>query len=161
MLKHKKFCAFSLVELMAAVAVVSILVTLALPRYRLFITSSRQAEAQANLGIIATLQQTYQLKDGNHYTTPVFNMGNGTSSGGCGDSSSEGGNLLGFRVADCDKLRYTYSPTSGGGSALHDQTSPLGALYPNCPATTYTDEWSINAERKLKHDDDIVEDCRE
>ena len=69
MLKHKKFCGFSLVELMAAVAVVSILVALALPRYRLFITSSRQAEAQSNLGIIASLQQTHQLKDGGYYTT--------------------------------------------------------------------------------------------
>ncbi len=53
---------FSLVELMAVLAVVGTLVALALPRYRLYVARGRQAEAVHNLAHINTLQKSYNLK---------------------------------------------------------------------------------------------------
>ena len=161
-LKQKKLCGFSLVELMAALAVVSTLVALALPRYRLFITSARQAEAHANLGIIASLQQTYQLASGSHYSTS-FKVGSGNGDGGCGSANNQLGNELGFRVVDCAKLRYTYSPISGVGDAEHDEDDPRGSIYPNCHASSYKDKWEINAQRKLTQTPgmNIIEACHD
>ena len=153
MAKQKKFFAFSLVELMAAVAIVGILVALALPRYRLFIATSRQAEAQSNLGIIATLQQTYQLKyDGKHFTDS-FNMGQG-GGGSCQDANQK--NELGFRVVDCGKLRYTYNAATFG-SAKNDGANNSLLIYPGC--TGSADEWSITKERVLTNTDKIIEKC--
>ena len=112
--KRKKLFAFSLVELMAALAVIMVLVTLALPRYRVFIATSRQAEAQSNLGIIAKLQQTYQLKYiGKYYANSNFKMGQGSSDGTCGNNENSQQNELGFRVSQCSKLRYTYYTPNG------------------------------------------------
>ena len=62
MAKGRLLDGFSLVELMAAVAVVAILVSLALPRYRAFIARARTSEAKTNLGIIYGLQQTYKAE---------------------------------------------------------------------------------------------------
>lgn len=153
--RYKQTSGFTLVELMAVVTVLMVLVSIALPRYRLFVASSRQAEAQANLGIIASLQQSYQLKyDGNYYAG--FNMGRGAS-GDCTDATQK--NLLGFRVIDCTKLRYSYAPNSsdGGGAAINDGSKPHLLIYPKC--TGSTDDWAIDDKRTLYHNNNIIEGC--
>ena len=53
---------FTLLEIMVTVAVLGVLVTIALPRYEVFLANSRQSEAKINLGVIYSLQQTYHLK---------------------------------------------------------------------------------------------------
>lgn len=54
--------AFSIVELMAAVVVMGVLVSLAVSRFRLYIARARQSEAVHNLGIIHKLQVSYNLQ---------------------------------------------------------------------------------------------------
>ena len=159
--RHRGEAGFSLVELMAAVALVSTLVALALPRYRLFITSARQAEAHANLGIIASLQQTYQLASGVYCCSPHFYMGQGVARGGCGSGANKEENFLGFRVVACDDLRYTYEDTRTGGEATHDETGSADPIYPGCTAGSYKDYWSIMGTRELYQIDDIVGDCHD
>ena len=155
--KHKKIFAFSLIELMAALAVVMVLVALALPRYRLFIASSRQAEAQSNLGIIASLQQTYQLKHDGNYSNSLSNMGMGISGGQCGLAVES--NELGFRVINCSKLRYTYSSGSSGGGEAENDGSQLLKIYPGTCSGGSTDNWSINDKRELTNSPDIISTC--
>ena len=154
--KHKKIFAFSLVELMAAVTVVSILVALALPRFRLFIATSRQAEAHANLGIIASLQQSYYLEHNTYHQGML--MGKGGLGGVCGNSSAAEQNQLGFRVTNCDELRYTYksgSSTGDCGSApiscdfAGNRLSVEPSIYPNCYGKK--EYWVITKGRKIKH----------
>lgn len=152
--QRNMFFAFTLVELMAAVSVVMILVALALPRYRLFIASSRQAEANANLGIIATLQQSYQLKfDGQYFDS--LNMGGSASP--CSDDEQK--NPLGFRAVSCDDLRYKYTTSStnkGGGSAKNDGSISTKYIYPGC---TETDEWTITEQRQLENKVPVIQKC--
>ena len=149
--RQKHLLGFSLVELMAVVVIVGILVSLALPRFRLFIATARQAEAHANLGIIASLQQTYYLKHNKHFAG--LDMGGGT----CGATAEK--NELGFRNVNCAKLRYKYSATtSGGGSANADGASGR-EIYPNC--TGKADKWSIGVTRELKHEENVITLCHE
>ena len=146
--RQKHSLGFSLVELMAVVVIVGILVSLALPRFRLFIATARQAEAHANLGIIASLQQTYYLKFDKYFTAGL-SMGDGT----CEDSAQQ--NELGFRNVNCAKLRYKYSATSGGGEAKASGASPR-EIYPNCPKE---DTWTIDDKRVLKQTKNVIKEC--
>lgn len=139
--------AFSLVELMAALAVVSVLTTLALPRYRLFIATSRQAEAHANLGIMATLQQSYHLEYSKYYMG--FNMGLGITSGLCTDTLNSKQNQLGFRVTKCEELYYNYAPSLIHDAAANDGTNPDLLIYPNC--SNKHDIWQMSKDRELTH----------
>ena len=136
----KYLFAFSLVELMAAISIVSILVSIALPRFRAFIARSRMAEATANLGILATLAQSYKIEYST--TAPVVNMGKGN----CNPNNLN--NALGFRVVDCTTLRYSYY-----GSSFPTANSSDSEIYPGCSGATYPnqDMWSINEQRHLQH----------
>lgn len=164
MARAKKIFGFTLVELMASIVVVMVLVALALPRYRLFIASSRQAEAQANLGIIATLQQSYALKyggGGNYLGGPPDNLDMG-GVGKC-DITANQANLLGFRVVDCSRLRYNYTThgaPNGGGSATNNSTLFSGKpIYPGCSGTGADDVWNINEQRLLQNTAKVIEKC--
>ena len=93
---------FSLVELMVVVAVIGVLVSLALPRFRTFIARSRQAEAIGNLSIIHKLQQSYNVRweslgeDNLYHSGLLMGLGGG-GSGSCAAGTAGTKNTLGFR----------------------------------------------------------------
>lgn len=161
--RHIYLLGFSLVELMAVLAVVGILVSLALPRFRVFVARGRQAEAINNLGVIDKLQRAYHLReqgfgrDGQWHSG--LNMGQGATGGLCGGSSEK--NDLGFRVEDCTKLRYTYV-TSGATSNANNSGLAGKYIYPDCSGED--DEWGIRHDPsggadKLQHNKDAVKEC--
>ena len=114
---------------MAAAAIMGILVSLALPRYRLFVARSRMAEAKANLGILATLQQSYYAEYQTNATigsSPPVGGGAGITDSCNTDCQSKPGigecNELGFRPTNCMKMRYFYTsgaPSSAANANLH------------------------------------------
>ena len=149
---------------MAVVAVIGILVSLALPRFRVFIARGRQAEAMQNLGTIRGLQKSYHLRAqglgwGDNVYHSGLEMGEGDS-GTCDPTGSSKKNELGFRVEACDKLRYTYT-TAGSSSIGEAKNSAKNNkfIYPQCSGAGSKDEWTINVKGELKHDNDIVKDC--
>ena len=145
--KPAKVWGFSLVELMAAAAIMGILVSLALPRYRLFVARGRMAEAKANLGIIATLQQSYFAEYQMYTNLP--SMGKGAC--GAGPESNE----LGFRVTDCTRLLYNYTSV-GNFTATADSSG--SEIYPSC---TQIDQWTIDEKRELIHGSIAIKQCYE
>ena len=146
---------FSLIELMAAVVVVGILVTLALPRYRLFIARSRMAEAKTNLGIIYGLQQTYKAE---FEKWGRIDEGMGCPNT-CGtDPGKQRKNELGFRVTDCDKLRYLYEDMTPPKTKATSSGVGDCEIYPSCP-TAEVDEWQINDLRHLEHKTSVIKEC--
>ena len=145
--KPTKVWGFSLVELMAAAAIMGILVSLALPRYRLFVARSRMAEAKANLGIIATLQQSYFAE----YQTYVNMPPMGGKTGNCGAAEK---NELGFRVTDCSRLLYIYD--SGGIFTATAKNEAPREIYPGC---TEADIWTIDQKRTLTHTNSAIKRC--
>ena len=55
----KPLVGFSLLELMVVVAILGVLATVAVPRFNIFRSRARQAEAKTNLGMIFTLQERF------------------------------------------------------------------------------------------------------
>ena len=148
--RKNKFSAFSLVELMAAVTVVSILVTLALPRFRAFIARSRMAEAKTNLGILATLAQSYEAEYGVSSVPAIFVGASGddsctTNSCAVGTENVGQRNELGFRVVNCGELRYCYH----GATNFYADSGK--EIYPGCSPVQGQDSWDINENRQLQH----------
>ena len=149
---------FTLVELLAAIVIVGVLVTLAVPRYRVFIAKARQSEASVNLGIIAKLQQSYYNEYGKYYNESSFKMG--TGGGGSCPSAGDDANELGFRTIKCSKLRYTYTSRSGGGGgAKNDGSDDSLLIYPGC--SNQIDEWHINIERDLTNHQKVIKKCQD
>ena len=135
-MRYLRSLGFSLVEMMVVIAIIGILVSLALPRFRTFIARTRMAEAVTNLGVIKTLQKSYNLhyqmlgQDDVHYNGIL--MGNGwwsSGSGRCGSAFLK--NKLGFRVEDCTKLRYTYWSFQGNFTFLSVLSTPAHTVYPS------------------------------
>ncbi len=154
---RKKF-GFSLVELMAAAAVMGILVSLALPRYRLFVARSRMSEAKTNLGIIATLQQSYLAEYQKYGKIGPEGMGsNGTPQCDDGAPGEDRENELGFRVTDCSRLRYLYMADSSAGGA--NANSGINEIYPDC--TEESDFWTIDVKRDLSHGSSAIKICHQ
>lgn len=77
---------FTLIELMIAVAVVGILLSIALPAYQDQVRRSSREAAQAQLVELASLQERIFL-NGNAYTANVTAAYNGTAAGGLGVTS--------------------------------------------------------------------------
>ena len=118
--KQRGVAGFSLLELMVVVAILGVLAMVAVPRYNIFRARSRQAEAKSNLGVIFTLQESFQIEHERYYN------GDGTQWGGAtmntiltrqgyrgGATTTTSGrtcerNKLGFRLANCDSARYGY-----------------------------------------------------
>ena len=126
---------FSLVELMAVLAVVGTLAALALPRYRLYVARWRQAEAIHNLGHIHTLQKSYNLKMqglglGDDLYFRGWLGGNGSQYDKCTDTIQK--NALGFRVPDCNALRYNYFASSATFWQASNGATGDHRIYPGC-----------------------------
>ena len=141
---RSKFAGLSLVELMVAVGIVGVLATIAVPRYKSFMTQARRGEAKSNLSHLASLQEMYRVEHSKYYDgsamTGVNGVGYKDGSGNIGrcidpaGSADDGiGNHLGFRPADCRKLRYFYNFRAGDiavASAASDADGKY--IYPDC-----------------------------
>ena len=140
-----KKSAFSLVELMVAVGIVGVLVTLAVPRYQQFMVQARRGEAKSNLSHIATLQETYRVDHYIYYSGAAMSGTNGVgykdgagSTGSCNDPATdvdEGiNNHLGFRPNGCGQLRYFYQLRNSGNTAVASAASDAKGrhIYPDC-----------------------------
>ena len=166
----KKWLGFSLIELMAVVAIMGVLVSLALPRFRTFLARARMGEAIHNLGVVNSLQKSYRLhyemfgEDNVYWNREI--IGNGSLDDRCrdGEPGSSLQNKLGFRVEDCNKLRYDYY----GRGATNDEAKNEDGwqrIYPGCFGTGSSDDiWELHrnttSDSPLKHTQDIIEKCK-
>ena len=158
--------AFSLIELMAVVAIIGVLVTIVLPRFYTFVAKARMAEATGNLGVINKLQKSFYLagdqsdvgRGANTYHTGL-DYGMGQSANKCGSADTEAQNLLGFRLEDCGATRYTYKTSTGVDSAERGTASPPNTLYIGC---TNKDEdiWDMSKDGGLNHRVDVLSKCK-
>ncbi len=137
---------FSLVELMVAIGIVGILVTLAWPRYHAFMVQSRRGEAKSNLSHIVSLQAAYKIDHFKYYygdpMTGMNGIGYRDGRGRTGqhpcapDEELDQGlcNHLGFQPESVRTLRYLYRLADGGMRVVAGAASDADQrwIYPDC-----------------------------
>ena len=162
---------FSLVELMVAVGIIGVMSSIAVPKYQRFRANAAQAEAQATLSSLYTLQQLYYTEN-DHYGNFEY-----TRTGGPGTEHAEGTNKddLGFKPPKNARYWYTGSlydadkatsvaPADAKAVSfkiMADSQEPLGSCVgerevdPSDPAagkTATEDKWCINENKVLTND---------
>ena len=151
--KHKADKGFSLIELLVVGAIIGVLVTLAVPRYKAAVARSRQAEATNNLGTIRKLQEAYWM-----YTVSINNTGTFFSGalGGVDKCADADGikNALGFRLSNCGKAFYNYTAGAASSTAVSGSSKEV---YPGCGSA---DNWTINQETGDLNNTDVVGLCK-
>lgn len=151
--KKKRRQAFSLVELMVAVGIISILVSLGVPRYQAFIARGRMAEAKVNLGHIASLQGIYRSE---WYTYGSLGGVGHFGTKKCSDADFL--NPLGFAPDGCADLRYGYTSTGGNSFTGVATAGPGEEIYPGC--TIKRDTWQISGSTmKARQTLNIIAEC--
>ena len=154
---------FSLMELMATVAVIGILMTLVVPQYRSFRARARQAEAATNLNLIYIAAQAYGRSFGAYNLGGIGAFNNLTDfadAANCADVDACNNDvLLGFRVNDCTTRRYNYryQPTAATFLASAWERGIPGAVC--APARTVLDGCSFGQQNIwiVRQDHNVIE----
>ena len=146
--------AFTLIEIIVALAIIFILYTLASPSFKNLIASARRAEATNMLAHIAELQRAYRQEEGTYY----YNSSSGNDAdinkhrkyGRSPASALASGkkvdchkNGLYFHVEDCEALRYWYWLEAGTDhgyvAAAHSRHKDgFNTIYPGCEPSKAT-----------------------
>lgn len=139
-MKFEKYSkGFSLVELMVVVAIIGILASIAIPRFKTFQAKARQSEAKNNLAHVYTLEEAYH---GDH---DKYSLMDPIGREHCTGSSND----LGFEVKPCAKARYTYSvdiaDTVEFEGLAESGDRAQNQIMPGCQ----TDKWSVNQDKKI------------
>ena len=133
---------FSAVEVIVALVVIGLLVTLVYSRYKHQIAKSRQAEAKSNLIHIAALQKAYLLEYNQYYALKPVGL---KMAGGYACSKSNPGqqmlNELGFRPRNCTELRYQYWTAPGFLGKEDDNPPKFQMRADSNPANTSVYIW--------------------
>lgn len=145
---------FSIVEMMAVVVIIGILVQLGMTRYRVMIAKSRQAEARLNLNSIDSLQEGFYLEHGKRSTE------NGILGLDECETDDNLKNELGFRPADCKKLRYKYDWNASNSNATAKSGTGEGKrIFPGC--TEGVDEWVLTYKNSnINNNKNVIKECQ-
>ncbi len=136
---------FSLIELMVVIAIIGLLSSLAIPKFRIFQAKARQSEAKSNLSYIYALEESY-FGDQDKYAA----LDNQGKDYGCT------ANELGFVLTPC-KARYNYSVTVSDATFVATATSgQKNEIMPGCEKE---DVWTINEQKQLIAVSDSVTLC--
>ena len=133
--KPKSMSGFTLIELMIVVAIISILATLALPRFERFQEQARLTEA---INMISSIKESIELFRLENNASPL-------SSGGVLGTS--GINDLGLlvKIPDDTHFEYFITPNPSGGVPASVDNLRVGARHPFGISSNALDALSVNS----------------
>jgi prepilin-type N-terminal cleavage/methylation domain-containing protein len=111
--QNKVSAGFSLYELMIVLALLSVITTLASPRFRNFQNKAYQAERTSHLNTIYILQEAFYAEH-LRYGGDFEKMGTQYGAGKKCDVKNE----LGFTLTPCSRVRFQFTNESNGDSFL-------------------------------------------
>jgi len=162
-MKHPKTLplGFTLIELMIVVAIIGILASLALPKFRRFQAKARQTEAKVNLKYMHNLEETFFIEEGRYGR--ISTMGYDPSGNRC-DSSDAAINEVGFSLTGCEKVAYRYVADNTFSNLVYIGQARSGGVVEEsviCPGLIgFVDEWEITHAGDLRNSQDGASDCR-
>lgn len=123
---------FTLVELMASVAIVGILGVSVVNSYRVFVVKARRIEAKMNIKVIHALHEGFRAGSGGVDLASAYFYVGLLSDLNTSPSACNTPNALGFAVSDCRRVRYTYlfTPNSPGMADLRFFAVEKGTVTP-------------------------------
>ena len=160
---------FSLVELMVAVGIIGVMSSVAVPKYQRFRANAAQAEAQATLSSLYTLQQLYYTEN-DHYGKYVYTR---TGPGEEHTPSDQSTDSLKFTPPKNARYFYTGLLYNAGKSTavnegatavsfkiMANSQEPLGSCVGETSTTANSvttttkneDKWCINENKVLTND---------
>ena len=128
---------FSLVELMVAVGIIGVMSTIAVPRYQEFRAKAAQAEAQATLSSIYTLQQLYFTENDEYVTA---------------DTDALLKSELNYQVSG--GALYNYKTTVATGKVSFHATAESKKKLASC-ALADNDKWCVNQDKVLTNGNEV------
>ena len=163
-MKHPKKLplGFTLIKLMIVVAIIAILASLALPKFRRFQAKAHQTEAKVNLKYMHNLQETFFIEEGRYGR--ITSMGYDPSGNMC-DSSDAAINEVGFSLTGCEKVAYRYVADNTFGNLVYLGQARSGEAFSAasviCPGIAgLVDEWEISHTGDLRNSQDGASNCR-
>ena len=120
-----------MIELMIVVAIISILATLALPKFQLFQAKAKFLEASVNLKTMITLSDT-ALLDRDRNSISSFTTGFGHDNGGTPANKCNAPNDLGFSLTNCEKINFSYLYSVGTTNTAYNATAEGGRILSGC-----------------------------
>lgn len=151
---------FSLVELMVVVAIIGVLASLAVPRFKTFQAKARQAEAKTNLAHLYTLQQSYYADYDKYWG------GGGKTWGFECDQ-----NPLGFMVTPCGdenyeapyskNKRYAYKVEDGNTEEFVAKAKSQDLKQNRILAGCTADLWKIDQDKTITAERDVTKNCKD
>lgn len=158
--RKKNNLGFSLTELVVSGTVAAGLVSVSLPKYRELYSQAKQVEAKANLKTIYTLQVPFYTENMRYaYVQATGAKLPRSKSNKDLITNCNVPNELGFRIADCRRVRYRYESENATSLSTkfriraissYDANDPndKNLIFPGCKIV---DLWRVDQDRILTH----------
>jgi prepilin-type N-terminal cleavage/methylation domain-containing protein len=141
MLNRRRRRGFSLIELLIVIAIILIIITMAVPKYRTIMMFSRETSAMNSLKTIAAAELTYQSQYG-RFAASLAELGPPTS----GAPNPAGAELIGNDLANGVKEGYKFSVAAiPGGYTVNANPVVFGS---DGSRTFYTDQTMVIRENR-------------
>jgi prepilin-type N-terminal cleavage/methylation domain-containing protein len=141
---------FSILELMIAVAIVTILVSIAIPAYQVFARRARSSEAIYQTNAISTHQASYRSTYDTYLTLPRNPPGAVPFAYQTWGNPGGNWSKLGFKISR--RFRYQYRAEPGSTNDITTSYKIFAQTDFDCAGDPY-DTWERNSDGELLHTD--------
>ena len=121
---NSKKAGYTLIEVMMAVAIISILGAIAIPAYNGYILAGRMVEAKNNIAAIKLAEEEFFLENNSYFFDDTFNNGTlKTASQGLWEASKGDNDQVNFDYAVTASSGYTITAKGKSGTKVNGQTA--------------------------------------
>jgi len=122
-MQHRKQSAFTLVELLVAMAILGILAGIAIPAYHGYKVRAQMSEADRNIEALKQAEEKYYLENNEYFYKDGTNAELATASGGRWQAKGTDGPVLFDYKVTADGTSYKITATGKAGTIVAGKTA--------------------------------------